>query len=297
MNTDLPLYKCHKVVRAGIIHGSTRAAWSNVLTVNVPGAKAMIEVTVPDGWCKKHDVQHGGYYVEYQDGYQSYSPADVFEAGYKLVQEAEQLTKDDASVACSNACGITADNLPAFDYVGEAKRHTLSQILIGRSFGGSTLTDIANEITKAFDALEGKPMPHASQTDYAEFQELIDNLQNLGTRFRCPAGMQRFAWLRSELEELEKRRADDCPDLEAADFSDALMWLKDGKRVARSGWNGAGQWVELFKMEGLVLSFDHNDDKYPIAQNFVLKNAQGVAVPGWTPSTGDLMATDWYVVE
>ncbi|EKG5508309.1 DUF2829 domain-containing protein, partial [Salmonella enterica subsp. enterica serovar Johannesburg] len=30
-------------------------------------------------------------------------------------------------------------------------------------------------------------------------------------------------------------------DLEAADFSDALMWLKDGKKVARRGWNGENQ--------------------------------------------------------
>ncbi len=36
-------------------------------------------------------------------------------------------------------------------------------------------------------------------------------------------------------------------DLSAADFSDALMWLKEGKRVCRSGWNGRGQWTELVK--------------------------------------------------
>ncbi|EHZ6497944.1 DUF2829 domain-containing protein, partial [Salmonella enterica] len=30
-------------------------------------------------------------------------------------------------------------------------------------------------------------------------------------------------------------------DIESADFSDALMWLKEGKRVARKGWNAGGQ--------------------------------------------------------
>ena len=34
-------------------------------------------------------------------------------------------------------------------------------------------------------------------------------------------------------------------DLEAADFSDALMWLKEGKKVARRGWNGENQFCWL----------------------------------------------------
>lgn len=293
MNTDLPLFKCHKVVRAGVIH----SAALDVLTVNVPGAKAMIEVSVPTGWCQKHGVEYGGYYVQYENGYQSYSPADVFEAGYKLIQEPEQLTgSTDTGNGCASARGITADNLPAYDSVGEAKRDTLRQMLVNYGIKSSDPVDAANIITKAFDALEGKPMPHASQTDYAEFQELIDNLQNLGTRFRCPAGMQRFAWLRSELEELEKRRADDCPDLEAADFSNALMWLKEKRRVARKGWNGKSQHVEIWMFPDSI-QWGGPGQGIPMQPCFVLINTQGNAQPGWIPSTGDLMATDWYVVE
>lgn len=86
-------------------------------------------------------------------------------------------------------------------------------------------------------------------------------------------------------------------DLNAADFSDALMWLKEGKRVQRAGWNGAGQWVEMCNPEGTAVYSDFDRDTgYPIAPHFGLKNAQGVFVLGWTPSTGDLMATDWQVV-
>jgi hypothetical protein len=30
----------------------------------------------------KHDPRPGGYYVVYEDGYKSFSPADAFEKGY-----------------------------------------------------------------------------------------------------------------------------------------------------------------------------------------------------------------------
>ena len=36
-------------------------------------------------YVKKHEPQAGGYYVVYKDGYQSFSPADVFENGYYLL--------------------------------------------------------------------------------------------------------------------------------------------------------------------------------------------------------------------
>lgn len=90
-------------------------------------------------------------------------------------------------------------------------------------------------------------------------------------------------------------------DLEAADFSDALMWLKEGKRVSRSGWNGAGQFAWMVppgsypaRME--AIKGHYPDDMVPYGAYFALKNAQGTVVP-WVPSVGDLMATDWQVYE
>ena len=90
--------------------------------------------------------------------------------------------------------------------------------------------------------------------------------------------------------------ADNGIDLEAADFSDALMWLKEGKRVCRSGWNGRGQWAELVKNSGLVFRSELTEEVYSVADGLILKNAQGIVVQ-WVPSIGDLMATDWQVYE
>lgn len=90
-------------------------------------------------------------------------------------------------------------------------------------------------------------------------------------------------------------------DLEAADFSDALMWLKDGKKVARRGWNGENQFCWLVpegqypaRMEAIKGYFP--GDLVPYGAYFALKNAQGVVVP-WVPSVCDLLACDWFVVE
>ncbi|EEQ4685010.1 DUF2829 domain-containing protein [Escherichia coli] len=90
-------------------------------------------------------------------------------------------------------------------------------------------------------------------------------------------------------------------DLEAADFSDALMWLKDGKKVARRGWNGENQFCWLVpegqypaRMEAIKGYFP--SDLVPYGAYFALKNAQGVVVP-WVPSVSGLLACDWFVVE
>lgn len=88
--TELPLYKCHKQVRAAKITGigpassdHTRLHFDEALNVGVD---------VPLEWATKHKPQIGGYYVQYSDGYTSYSPAKAFEDGYteaKILQKIE----------------------------------------------------------------------------------------------------------------------------------------------------------------------------------------------------------------
>ncbi len=110
-------------------------------------------------------------------------------------------------------------------------------------------------------------------------------------------------WKRRALEAEAKLRATyeaaDI-DLNAADFSDALMWLKEGKRVKRAGWNGAGQYVILIPGEHLARSagygFGEAIGEFTFGNVLALKNTQNIMQPGWVPSMGDLMATDWQVV-
>lgn len=74
----LPLYQCHKQVRAAKIVGF----WGNPNRLNL-GKHGVIEVD--DAWFTRNPkTSAGGYFVEYEDGYTSYSPADVFKSGYTL---------------------------------------------------------------------------------------------------------------------------------------------------------------------------------------------------------------------
>jgi len=81
MAASLPQYQCHKVVGAMQI------------TATHPGAN-MLEcedrnITVGPTYFAKHGPTPGGYYVQYEDGYQSFSPAEAFESGYELVVSEE----------------------------------------------------------------------------------------------------------------------------------------------------------------------------------------------------------------
>lgn len=76
---ELPQYKCHKVVRAAKItdlRGNGTEAPDLVL-----GEIGGIVALLPD-WYEKHKPHVGGYYVLYEDGYKSFSPAEAFEGGY-----------------------------------------------------------------------------------------------------------------------------------------------------------------------------------------------------------------------
>lgn len=93
MKPELPRYQCHKVVHAAKIEalhpvatspGAMPSAW--ILWLTLPDAPT-VGVTVQGAWYGKHQPCIGGYYVQYDGGYASYSPADVFEDGYTRLPE------------------------------------------------------------------------------------------------------------------------------------------------------------------------------------------------------------------
>ena len=75
-------YKCHKIVRAAKIEtlhkGRETGDWSI-------GLERLGPVVLTEDFIQKHHPAVGGYLVEYEDGYRSYSPAKAFEEGYTLL--------------------------------------------------------------------------------------------------------------------------------------------------------------------------------------------------------------------
>ena len=81
---DLPKYKSHKTVQAAkIVNFDLNASGDHYLVLE--GVPAPVEVS--DDYMHKHMPEKGGYFVRYEDGYESFSPAGAFEAGYTKIEE------------------------------------------------------------------------------------------------------------------------------------------------------------------------------------------------------------------
>lgn len=79
---EMPQYQCHKKVWALKIQ-SVRGGDTKVHLHFEDKRYAPRPVSWE--WANKFDPQAGGYFVQYEDGYESYSPAKAFEEGYTLV--------------------------------------------------------------------------------------------------------------------------------------------------------------------------------------------------------------------
>ena len=81
--------------------------------------------------------------------------------------------------------------------------------------------------------------------------------------------------------------------MENKDFGWALHKLRNGFKVARSGWNGKGLWVELQQPdEHSKMTLPYFYLNYPSNA----KTSPNARVP-WLPSQTDILAEDWDIVE
>lgn len=74
-------------------------------------------------------------------------------------------------------------------------------------------------------------------------------------------------------------------------FGEALRLMKQGKNVARKGWNGKDQFVCL------IPATNNMWRGFPMQDCFGIKTVNNEMQPGWIPSIRDLLAEDWYEVE
>ncbi len=86
----MPVYQCHKKVAALKIskivrdgEGENRETDGSAMITPVDFRYAPLKVDAQ--YMSKHKPEVGGYYVVYDDGYKSYSPAKAFEEGYTLL--------------------------------------------------------------------------------------------------------------------------------------------------------------------------------------------------------------------
>ena len=108
-------------------------------------------------------------------------------------------------------------------------------------------------------------------------------------------------------------KENDRPMFEALtmDFGDALRALKEGKKVARQGWNGKGMFLwmkpatevksEWCKDPLLKQLADDNGGSIPALGTICMytheSNGRRAILTGWLASQSDMLMEDWIVVE
>jgi hypothetical protein len=97
MTNQLPIYVCHKTVRAARIERITDAPQGGGAQLKLVGFDHPHHVTAE--FVAKHDPIAGGYLVLYPDGYKSFSPSDVFEAGYSPTEATEGMSAGEVFTA------------------------------------------------------------------------------------------------------------------------------------------------------------------------------------------------------
>lgn len=85
------------------------------------------------------------------------------------------------------------------------------------------------------------------------------------------------------------------------DFGGALILLREGKLVARPGWNGKGMFLYLVQGSKFVVNRAPLLGIYPegteieYCPHIDMRTADGKCVP-WLASQTDILATDWVEV-
>ena len=97
----------------------------------------------------------------------------------------------------------------------------------------------------------------------------------------------------------EEKKKENSRENETMDFGQAIRLLKDGKKVARQGWNGKKQYIEL----ATNISYKNTNNETINAEHEAIGNkaiafveTSGVQI-GWLASQADMLAEDWKIAE
>lgn len=81
-------------------------------------------------------------------------------------------------------------------------------------------------------------------------------------------------------------------------FGEAIKYVKRGLKVARKGWNGKKQYIQLatgisYTFEGNVINCEHES----IGNKAIAFVGTSGVQMGWLASQADMLAEDWVFVE
>lgn len=228
-------------------------------------------------WEEGGDVKAAvpGYKVIYPDGYESWSPKDVFEKAYlKVVANPDLKT---------NAPSISQQMVD--DFIAAVEVQTM----------GIKTTVVQAMLKNGFEIVEASGC--VSAENYDEEMGASICLEKIKDKVWMLLGFL----LQTAVNGVNAKEFR-CENMKNPDkglnFGQALEAAKRGKRIARAGWNGKGQYVEL----GKNIYYKHEDEPTLMAchddigsQALVFCGTRGRQV-GWLASQSDMLAEDWMVI-
>lgn len=85
--------------------------------------------------------------------------------------------------------------------------------------------------------------------------------------------------------------------VENLNFGQAINALKQGKRVARQGWNGKGMHIFLEEHFTALINMGGRKVERKYEPVICMWTAQQTTQPGWLASQADILANDWCILE
>ena len=102
---------------------------------------------------------------------------------------------------------------------------------------------------------------------------------------------------------VNKQKLNRMENKNLGNFGNAIAALKDGKKVAREGWNGKNMFLwlkpaavikaEWCKDPLLKELAERNGGSIPALGTICMYTAHGEVLSGWTPSQTDVLSDDW----
>ena len=159
-------------------------------------------------------------------------------------------------------------------------------------------TYIRNQVVEATAMTYGRTIATRGLTYLPKNQ----GLENEGYYVQYPNGTSE--WIDKEDFEQQFHIAENMT------FGEAIELMKQGKKVARRGWNGKGMWLCVPLCDGPkeipatgiwgkpnAEYAEQNGGTVKIVPYVTMKAADGTIVMGWLASQTDMLSEDWMVVD
>lgn len=226
------------------------------------------------------EAARAGYRVRYADGYESWSPKEVFEAAYLRVNPDGECKTGAPSVSP----GMVED------FIRETWTETL----------GEKTTVVRAVLRNGFEIVESSSCVSPENYDEAMGREIcLEKIRDkvwelLGFLLQTAVDGSAVA----AVQEAEHPCGGDCGE-ERRDFGWALRKLRRGGAVRRRGWNGKNQHIELatrisyMTVGGVYMNVEHE----AIGNKAIAFVGTSGVQMGWLASQADMLAEDWEIVE